>query len=306
MVIGFVLISIIILIKYKITYEVTMSGETLGYINDKNEFKETIKQKLLELNGSNVDFVSLKEEPKYELKLVNRNKETNEKEIILALNNDALITYKYFAVTLNDEIQDYVDTFEEATQIVEDIKEQYKQDLDLDLKVIESYTENKNELNLETVEVVEANLEKEIETIIEENGCTKINGIKIASMPLDNTTSYIISSRYGEISSRRSSAHTGLDLACKIGTDIMSVADGTVVFAGYNGAYGNLVKIDHGNGVQTWYAHCSKIYVKEEQKVKSGDIISAVGSTGNSTGPHLHFEIRIDGKAVNPQIYVYN
>ena len=67
----------------------------------------------------------------------------------------------------------------------------------------------------------------------------------------------------------------------------------------------NLVKIDHGNGVETWYAHCSKIYTRVGQKVKAGDVISAVGSTGNSTGPHLHLEIRINGVAINPQKYLY-
>ena len=72
-----------------------------------------------------------------------------------------------------------------------------------------------------------------------------------------------------------------------------------------SGAYGNLVKIDHGQGIETWYGHCSKIYVKEGAKVEAGDIIAAVGSTGNSTGPHLHFEIRVDGNTVNPQNYVY-
>ena len=78
-----------------------------------------------------------------------------------------------------------------------------------------------------------------------------------------------------------------------------------VIFAENNGSYGNLVKIDHGNGVETWYAHCSKIYTKVGAQVKAGDVIAAVGSTGNSTGPHLHLEIRIDGTAINPQKYLY-
>ena len=67
-----------------------------------------------------------------------------------------------------------------------------------------------------------------------------------------------------------------------------------------------MVKISHGNGVETWYAHTSKMYVTVGQSVKAGDVIAAVGSTGNSTGPHLHLEIRVNGEHVNPQNYLYN
>ena len=90
-----------------------------------------------------------------------------------------------------------------------------------------------------------------------------------------------------------------------MGTDIKVVSKGTITFAGRAGSYGNLVKVDHGNGVETWYGHCSKIYANVGDEVKAGDVIAAVGSTGNSTGPHLHFEIRINGATVNPQKYVY-
>ena len=78
-----------------------------------------------------------------------------------------------------------------------------------------------------------------------------------------------------------------------------------VTNASYQGAYGNLIKVDHGNGIETWYAHTSKMYVKVGEKVTAGQIIGAVGSTGNSTGAHLHFEIRINGQHVNPQNYLY-
>ena len=114
-----------------------------------------------------------------------------------------------------------------------------------------------------------------------------------------------ISSRFGSRSSVRSSAHTGLDIACSSGTGIRPAAAGTVTFAAYNGSYGNLIKIDHGNGYETWYAHCSAIYVSPGQYVDTGSVIGAVGQTGNATGPHLHLEIRIGGSPVNPQNYLY-
>ena len=96
-----------------------------------------------------------------------------------------------------------------------------------------------------------------------------------------------------------------MDIAAPNGTPIKAAAEGTIKYAGWMGGYGNLVIISHGNGVETYYGHCSKIYVKKGQEVTAGDTIAAVGSTGYSTGNHLHFEIRKDGTQVNPQKYVY-
>ena len=85
----------------------------------------------------------------------------------------------------------------------------------------------------------------------------------------------------------------------------MAAATGTVTFSGYKGSYGNMIVISHGNGVQTYYGHCSKLYVSAGTTVSQGQTIAAVGSTGNSTSPHLHLEVRINGVAYNPQNYVY-
>lgn len=98
--------------------------------------------------------------------------------------------------------------------------------------------------------------------------------------------------------------HTGVDISATIGSDFTAIADGIVVKAEYNGAYGNMVIIDHGGGVQTLYAHGSQIIAQVGQEVKAGDIVLKVGSTGYSTGPHAHFEIRINGSPVNPLDYV--
>lgn len=83
----------------------------------------------------------------------------------------------------------------------------------------------------------------------------------------------------------------------------MSMADGTVINASYNSAYGNMVMIDHGNGIVTLYAHGSEILVKTNQTVVQGQAVLKVGSTGYSTGPHAHFEVRINGNFVNPEDY---
>jgi murein DD-endopeptidase MepM/ murein hydrolase activator NlpD len=101
---------------------------------------------------------------------------------------------------------------------------------------------------------------------------------------------------------RRRKNHEGIDLAAPIGTPIYATADGTVSTAtyGYNGGYGNLIKLDHGGRVETRYAHLSSISVSPGQRVTRGQVIGRMGSTGRSTGSHLHYEVRIDGRAVNP------
>ena len=258
------------------------------------------------MDVENVEDVSLAEMPSYELKLVNRKQETNEEEIILAVAEKANITYKYYAVILNNETLSYVENIEEAENAVQQIKEEHEEDsIELDLQVTTNYTENLENIGLETVQVAQEQVEEKVAALIEEDEKSKmpvINGVIIESTPVSGQ----ITSRFGAVSSIRSGAHTGTDIACAKGTKIKAIADGTVVFSQKNGSYGNLIKIDHGNGVESWYAHCNALYAKVGQEIKAGDIIAEVGSTGNSTGPHLHLEIRINGVAINPQKYLYN
>ena len=99
----------------------------------------------------------------------------------------------------------------------------------------------------------------------------------------------------------RAAMHAGIDLAGPVGTPIYATADGTVSESGYNsGGYGNLVKLDHGRGIETRYGHMSAILVRAGQRVTRGQVIGRMGSTGRSTGSHLHYEVRIDSRAVNP------
>ena len=98
--------------------------------------------------------------------------------------------------------------------------------------------------------------------------------------------------------------HTGVDISASIGTEFTAIANGIVVKAGYNSAYGNMVIIDHGGGVQTLYAHGSEIVATLGQVVNAGDVVLKVGSTGYSTGPHAHFEVRVNGNPMNPLDYV--
>lgn len=98
--------------------------------------------------------------------------------------------------------------------------------------------------------------------------------------------------------------HEGIDIAAPVGTPITAPGDGVVTFTGYDHGYGQTVRMDHGYGITTVYAHLSSMYVTEGQRVKRGMLIAAMGNTGRSTGPHLHYEVRVDGVPVNPMLYV--
>ena len=98
--------------------------------------------------------------------------------------------------------------------------------------------------------------------------------------------------------------HTGVDISASEGTSVRATADGIVVQAGWDGGYGRLVIIDHGGGIETYYAHLSRFYVHTGEEISRGELVGAVGSTGRVTAPHLHYEVRIGGAPVNPYRYL--
>ena len=297
--------------KYKPMYVVKIAGQEMGYVQNKEILETMVKQKVIEGEEKNVDTIDIKTPSEYELKLVDRTLETNENEMVEAMQKNVEVTYKYYEIAFNEKTINQVNTLEEAEELVNEVKEE-NSDNSIDLSIQEKYTENKDEIKTLTIEVAKSDIQTEVTQKLKEdkrqkeeeeriNKMPTINGIKLAYLPVSGS----ITSRYGVSSRLRKSTHTGLDIATTQGTPIKVVADGTVTNASYSGSYGNLVKVDHGNNLETWYAHTSKMYVKVGQKVNAGDVIAAVGSTGNSTGPHLHLEIRINGEHVNPQDYLY-
>ena len=295
--IGFIIA--IILIKYKPMYEVKIEGTTIGYVENKKSLNEKIQENVENYNKENIESAELTAKPEYELKLVNKSQDENEDEVIIALQNELEITYKYYEIASNNEVIENVKDEETAEKLVNEIKELSNNEVELTIN--EKTTKALEEIQIDDLEVAKENTVEKLNIDTTES-IADINGIKVATLPVTGT----ISSRYGVSSKIRVSTHTGLDIAATTGTPIKVVADGTVTFAAYSGSYGYLVKVDHGNGVETWYGHTSKMLVKEGQAVKAGDTIALVGSTGNSTGPHLHFEVRINGEHVNPQKYLYN
>jgi murein DD-endopeptidase MepM/ murein hydrolase activator NlpD len=137
------------------------------------------------------------------------------------------------------------------------------------------------------------------------NSMDRINLYRIAAekapfdIPVKN--SYRFTSGFGQ---RWGRMHNGADFAAPIGTPIYAPADGVVTFAGWQQGYGRMVKIQHEFGIETRYAHQSRIRVEVGQRVSRGERIGDIGNSGHSTGPHLHYEVRVGGRAVDPMIYI--
>jgi len=117
----------------------------------------------------------------------------------------------------------------------------------------------------------------------------------------------LIRSSYGQRTdpfSGEGAFHKGVDIAADAGTGVRATADGIVVHSNFDSGYGRLVVVEHGNGLQTYYAHLSKFYVREGQEVRRGDLVGAVGTSGRVTAPHLHYEVRMGGAPINPYFYL--
>lgn len=305
-IVGAIIVLAIMLIKYKVLYKVTILGEVVGYVSNKNEFEKLLNEQIINPSDENIAYVDIEELPKYELVLANNSKTSNEEEIYNKVSNMVVTTYKLYAVAINNNEAVYVNTIEEAEETVSRIKEEYANKLDeIQISVNEVYTKNIEEVE-QTVEVASALEVAEVEVLEavkeqEKIKASTLDGVYFAVKPVSGT----ITSRYGANESIRDHTHKGMDIAAPYGTKILAAADGKVTYSGTMGGYGNLIIITHESGIQTYYGHCSKLLAKVGDEVKAGDEIAKVGSTGFSTGNHLHFEIRKNGNQINPQKYLY-
>lgn len=289
---------------YKPAYMVTYNGDFIGYSDSKSKLQEKINDFIEngDGNSSNIAYVQITSMPKYELTFLKRNISTNDDDIYKAITSTGVTYYNYFAIQLNGEDKYFVSTYSEAEDVVNKLKEKNSNNID-NIKIMEKYnTELASFTN--TDECVSA-LYEEKKSVKPAYTGTNNSSTYIASLEISfvEPVQGMLTSGFGV---RRRDNHKGLDIANSMGTPIRAAAAGTVTYAQYNsGGYGNLVIISHGNGVQTYYGHCSKLYVTQGQTVSQGEVISAMGSTGISTGSHLHWEVRINGVAQNPRNYLY-
>ncbi len=305
---------------YKPRYSVFLNGEQIGYTENKAELQHKINDYIENGEEENVAFVQVASLPSYKLCLLKKDVVLNDEEIYNKVKEQGVAYYRYYAIADNNEEKTYVSNFEEAEKVVNTLKEKNSSNIEK-ISIIEKYEENKQDL-VTSEEAVSKIYEEPVKTVsvaktTEKKGTSiKTTGSVNTSLTTSGGKANIgislirpiggtITSRFGASSSMRKSSHTGLDIAASTGTPIKAAASGTVTFSGRKGSYGNLIVITHGNGVQTYYGHCSALYASAGTQVSQGETIAAVGSTGNSTGPHLHLEVRVNGVAYNPQNYVY-
>lgn len=324
------LISLITLSKYKPVYSVKFRGESIGLVGSKEELESKIENMISEPQAP-VKAAKLEEKPEFELKLANRGKiQTEEKDVLSNIQDNLEKEYEIYEIYVKDKHIGCVKSKKEAQELVntakkdlaynnisfkqknieKDIKKELKKSEDINIAISDEVKKIKDEAEKARLEE-EARIAKL--AVQRSNANMRYSQMLAASVGSGNvqsirslgiihplkTSAYKISSPYG---ARWGAFHTGVDFGAGNTTPpIYSAAAGRVIYAGWNSSgYGNLIKIDHGNGVVTYYAHLSSIRVQIGQMVNKGDLIGIVGTTGFSTGLHLHFEIRLNGRHLNP------
>ena len=308
--IALAIIGFLIFFIYKPTYSVTLNGEFIGYTEDKRKLQNKINDYIKTGDNNVIAFVEIDTLPEYKICLLKKGITTNTDEIFSKVISSGVPYYKYYAILENNEEKYYVQTYEEAEKVLNDLKAKNSNNKDKITYALKYNTELKTFTDTETavaalyVEKPKVTPKKVINKKINTSANVDYSNTALG-ISLINPINGTISSRFGVRSSIRSSVHTGLDIAASKGTPIKAAAGGTVIYSGWKGSLGKLVVIDHGNGVETYYAHCNSLVASKGETVSQGQVIAYVGSTGNSTGPHLHLEIRVNGVAKNPQNYLY-
>lgn len=310
-VIAVVIVICLIAYFFKPTYSVTLDGEFIGYTQNKSELQAKINDAIQKGDGENLAFIQINAMPEYQLCLLKKNVQANDDEIYNKIVGQGTSYYRYYALLEDDEEKYYLSNFDDAEKVVNELKEKESTNSDK-ITVLEKYDTSKAEFTDAETCVSSLYKKKPVVKKVATTGSTGIpptsmnnSGAKVElGISLIRPIAGTITSRFGN---RSRDNHKGIDIAAPKGTPIYAAASGTVNVSqyGYGGGYGNYIILSHGNGVQTLYGHCSELCVSVGEHVSQGQLIARVGSTGVSTGNHLHLEIRVNGVAQDPQNYVY-
>ncbi|MDD2628445.1 MAG: M23 family metallopeptidase [Clostridia bacterium] len=304
-------VMVTILNIYKPMYRAKINDNIVGYFKTEAEFDEIFKVIADEKKVDGLDVkVYLDSDPEFELSYIRKNK-LEEQNLYTEVREIAKTEYTVYNVMVKDKTEMTFSSKESAEAYVTDLKKNTKgveiavkaekiaeiNSLTDTAKAKEIYTNLVSRYKPEEKKVVRKKVTQKT------TASAKYNGTSTA-VSTNASVSGGIKPASGTYTQYYKSSHRGIDIASKSGTPIYAYKAGKVIYAKWQASYGYLVKIDHGDGVITYYAHLSAFNVKEGNSVVAGQKIAEMGSTGWSTGPHLHFEIRVNNVPINPYPYI--
>lgn len=295
--------------------------------NQISQYNNSIEQKEKLIKEAEEKIENLDELMKARMIALYKNGESTYLDVILDSNSISDFFARYnFVKSILEQDKDLMKATAETKALIEEAKrnlesqklarEKAKERNVAEKRSLDTYRGNRNQY-LRKLNYTQKDLEAAIDEQLKESErlTEKINRIQKGSTKVYSGGEFLwpikgsskISSYFGmrmHLILKKNKMHTGVDISASHGTSIIAASGGTVIMADWFGGYGKTVIIDHGSSKSTLYAHASKLLVKEGQEVKTGQKIAEVGSTGLSTGPHLHFEVREKGTPVNPLKYV--
>lgn len=288
-------------IGFRPYYKLFINEEFIGYYKTYEEYEQLYNsiEKETKIDGvQEVKYLTTK--PIYQMELV-------KEKYVKTFNNQNLIEqqmkkdYTVYKITVNEKDQLFFKTEKEANEVVKELKEEIKQSTKIEVKkiIIEDLSKisTKEQIKNKKEKIIKDN--KITITVTSRGSTTRVSSSNAGY--LWPTTSKTITSYFG---ARWGRNHNGIDIGVPLNSSVYAMRAGTVILAEWNGGYGYQVKIQHSNGVITTYAHNNKLLVKKGETVKKGQVIAKSGSTGNSTGPHLHVEFIVNGDFKNPLNYL--
>lgn len=321
LVLIFSAVLVTVLNTYKPTVKAYIGGKFVGYFSSEQQFDEVYNDLVTEKQNidSNVK-VYLESEPTFETSYT-RNSLISNQNVYTNLRAEMKTEYTVYEVAVDGDNKMKFDTKDDANKYADSLKTEVSK---LNVEVKEEKVEEKGEItSIERADVILKDIvdrNKPVETpkatiTANSSNTTKSNTNSSSNVQKAETIGATSVQPTGggvwpTVNRRINcqymgySGHTGIDLGGAIGTAIYAYKSGTVTFAGWGSGYGLHVKIDHGNGMTTYYAHCSELFVSVGQQVTEGQMIAKIGMTGYTTGPHLHFEVRFNGVPTNPYPYI--
>ncbi len=302
-------VLVTVLNTYKPAVKAYLNGKFIGYFSNEQQFDEVYNDLVTEKQSIDPNVkVYLEYEPTFETSYV-RDSVIADQNVYTNLRAEVKTEFTIYNVAVDGETKMTFNTQDEANKYAENLKKEVAK-LNTEVKV-EKVGELGEMTSIERADsilkdIVDRNkpVETPKTTITNKTTTSNVTTIGATQVAATGAGVWPTVNRRINCAYMGYAGHTGIDLGGAVGTAIYAYRSGTVTFAGWGTGYGLHVKIDHGNGMSTLYAHCSQLLVSAGQTVSEGQMIAKIGLTGYTTGPHLHFEVRLNGVPVNPYQYI--